>query len=267
MSQRFRDRYGPWALVAGASEGLGAEFARQLASHGLDLVLLARRRDRLEQISSRLHAEFGREVRCEALDLARPDLAAALRACTQGLEIGLAVYNAALAPIGPFFSMELEEKLRTIDVNCRGPLVLAHELGGKMVERGRGGIILMSSMAGFQGAPWVATYGASKAFDTVLGESLWEELGASGVHVLACCAGPTRTPNYEQSKPRGGPAPMEPSAVVSEALAKLGSRPSLVPGATNRSMAFVMGRLLSRRMAVRIFGKATRRMYTWTRPG
>ena len=119
----------------------------------------------------------------------------------------------------------------------------------------------MSSLAGFQGSPWVATYAASKAFGTVLAEGLWDELREHGVDVLACCAGATRTPNYEQSRPRGGPKPMPPGDVVSEALGALGRRPHRVAGRVNRIASFAMGRLLPRRVAVRLMGAAARRMY------
>ncbi len=258
----FRARYGPWALVAGASEGLGAEFARQLAARGLNLVLVARRAELLAQLAATLEAEARVEVVTAALDLGAPDLQERLATVVRGREIGLCVYNAAFSLIGPFLEQDLASKLRVIDVNCRGPLVLAHELGGLMAARGRGGIVLMSSLAGTQGSPHVATYAASKAFNLVLGESLWDELGARGVDVLTCRAGATRTPNFVASRPRTGAAPvMDPAPVVVQALAALGRAPSMVPGWTNRFAAFFMGRLLPRRTAIRIMGRATRQMY------
>jgi short-subunit dehydrogenase len=122
--------------------------------------------------------------------------------------------------------------------------------------------VLMSSLAGTQGSPLVATYAASKAFNLVLAEGLWDELGARGVDVLACRAGATRTPNFAASQPRTGAAPvMDVAPVVRETLAALGRAPSLVPGWANRAAAFVMGRLLPRRTAIRIMGNATRKMY------
>jgi short-subunit dehydrogenase len=148
-----------------------------------------------------------------------------------------------------------------LDVNCRGPIVLAHTLGLPMAARGRGGLILMSSLAGTQGSPHISTYAASKAFNLVLGEGLWDELGKRGVDVLTCRAGATRTPNYVASKPRSAGAPvMEPRVVAAEAIAALGRKPSMIPGLANRAAALFMG-VLPRRAAIRLMGNATRKMY------
>ena len=104
--------------------------------------------------------------------------------------------------IGPYYNHSVDEQLKHIDVNCRGPVILAHHFGTKMRRRKQGGIILMTSLSGFQGAPWLATYGATKAFNLVLAEGLWYELKDEGIDVLACCAGSTATPNFIETKPR-----------------------------------------------------------------
>jgi short-subunit dehydrogenase len=258
----FKERYGATALVAGASTGLGAAFARELAARGLDLLLLARRKDALDTLAAELAAAHPAiKVRVAAVDLGGPELLSELRAAAAGLEIGLLVYNAAYSLIGPFLAQPLADKLRIVDVNCRGPLILADELGRAMAARGRGGIVFMASMAAAQGSPLVATYAATKAFDLVLAEGLWDELSSSGVDVLACRAGATRTPNYEASKPAGRVPLMEPEAVALRALDSLGKRPSVVPGFINRLGDVFMTRLLSRRAAIRFMGKATRRLY------
>jgi short-subunit dehydrogenase len=241
----FRIQYGPWALIAGASVGLGAEFARQLAAQGLDLVLVARRAGPLEAHACALAAEFGVQARVVTVDLADPDVMRVIGERTSDIEVGLRVYNAAFSPIGCHLEQNLADKVRVIDVK-------------------RGGIILMSSMAGLQGSALIATYAATKAYNLVLGEGLWDELREHGVDVLAFCAGATRTPNYEESRPKKTgffSAPMEPDTVVSQALATLGKRPSAVAGRTNRIAEFVMTRLLPRRVAIEIMGKAMRSMY------
>jgi uncharacterized protein len=258
----FVERYGKYAVVAGASSGLGAEFARQLAARGLGLLLLARRAELLETLAGELRAAHKVDVRTAAVDLGAPDLLAQLRAAAAGLEVGLVVYNAAHSLIGPFLEQPLADKLRIVDVNCRGPLVVADELGRAMAARGRGGIVFMASMAAAQGSPLVATYAATKAFDLVLAEGLWDELAVHGVDVVACRAGATRTPNYEASRPNGRVPLMEPAEVAQRALDSLGKRPSVVPGFVNRLGDLFMTRLLSRRAAIRFMGKTTRRLYS-----
>jgi len=261
VSEAFRARYGPWALVAGASMGIGAAFAEELAARGMNLLLVARRPEPLDALAATLRARARIEVRTAALDLGGPGLADAIRAHTRDLALGLLVYNAADSRVGEFLDQPLEHHLHAIDVNCRGPLVLAHVLGTEMAARGRGGIVIVSSLAGFQGSALVATYAATKAFDTVLAEGLWDELRGRGVDVVACCAGATRTPGYEASQPRGRIVPMAPAIVAVDALAALGRGPTTIPGRTNRLARLVMGHLLPRRVAVRLMGGTTRRMY------
>lgn len=261
MSGDFARKYGPWALVAGASEGLGAEYGRQIAARGLNVLLVARRAAALESLAGEIRAAHRVEVRTVVLDLGSADLEARLRAVIEGLEIGLLVYNAAYSAIGDFVDAPLADALRTIDVNCRGPVVLAHVIGQQLAARGRGGIVIMSSMAAGQGSPLIATYAATKSFARVLAEGLWSELGPRGVDVLACCPGATRTPNYARSQPRGGEALVgEPGPAVQATLSALGRRMSVVPGLVNALSALFMG-LLPRRRAVQIMGRATRSIY------
>ncbi len=252
----FAARYGPWAVVAGASEGLGAAFARELAARGLNLVLLARRKDALDGLA----ASLGVTVRAVAVDLARPDLAGAVAEAIGDVDVGLLVYNAAYAPVGAFADLALADKLRVVDTNCRGPVTLADALAPRLRRRGRGGIVLMSSLTAFFGSPRLATYGATKAFNLALGEALWAELRPDGVDVLVCCAGATRTPGFERQTGGDGPRAMAAEAVVREALAALGRRPVLVPGRVNRFAAWLLARVLPRRAAVSIMAGQTRRL-------
>jgi short-subunit dehydrogenase len=167
--------------------------------------------------------------------------------------------------VGRFLDVTLDDKLRMLDVNCRGPLQLCHHFGTRMAARGRGGIILVSSLSGFQGQAMVGTYAATKAFDLVLAESLWNELGDHGIEVLAFCPGATRTPNFLASQPRSAGAlsapQMEPADTVREALAALGTRPTAIAGRSNRIAAFVLHRLLTRRALINLMSRTTRAMY------
>jgi len=197
----FAHRYGPAALVAGASLGIGAAFARELAGAGLHLVLVSRRALPVEELAEELRAAHGVDVRTLACDLGDEAAVEAIVGACRGLAIGLLVYNAADSSVGRFLDTPIEDHLRTVHVNARGPVLLAHAFGGPMAARGRGGIVLMSSLAAFHGTPLVASYAATKAFNLVLAEGLWSELGERGVDVLACCAGATLTPGYERSTP------------------------------------------------------------------
>jgi short-subunit dehydrogenase len=261
----MRDRYGPWAVVVGASDGIGAAFAGALAARGLNVVLIGRREPLLAELARRLRAAHGVQTRLAVLDAAAPDGAASVLRAVAGLDCGLLVCNAALAPVGPFLELTPGQLDGVLDLNCRLAAHLSHALGGRFARRGRGGIILLSSMASQQGVALVAHYAATKAYLRVLAEGLWAELGPSGVDVLACCPGLVRTPTLARSRPapagRLVPPPMSPERVVRETLAALGRRPVLIPGRRNRLAAFVAQRLLSRGVAVRLASATTRAMY------
>lgn len=250
-------------MVAGASEGIGRAFALQLAERRLNLVLLARREAPLRALARELEDRFGVRVRVHSVDLGSHNLCEQVAEVASDLEVGLLVYNAALSTIGEFTSTEVAPRLRELDVNCRGPLMLAHQFAGPMVQRKRGGLILLSSLSGYQGSALVSSYAATKAFNTVLAEGLWEELREHGVDVLGCVAGATRTPTYEASKPREAgalAAPMEAEQVAVEALRALGRTPTVVPGRLNRVAALAM-RWMPRARAIGVISAATRKMY------
>ncbi|HEY6463837.1 MAG TPA: SDR family NAD(P)-dependent oxidoreductase [Polyangiaceae bacterium] len=254
----FSERYGAWAVVAGASEGLGAAFAEALAARGLGLVLLARRGDVLRALATKLHDAHRVEVRTIACDLADASFAERVVEATRDLEVGVAVYDAAYSFVAPLLERPLADALRVVDVNVRGPLVLLHTLVPAMVARGRGAVVLMSSIAGFQGSPRLAAYAASKAFTTVLGESLWAELAPAGVDVVASCAGAIRTPGYARTLQKEAPGTLDASEVAEQTLAALGHGPLVIPGATNRFASHLLRRLLSRRTAIGIMGKSVK---------
>ncbi|WP_045878328.1 SDR family NAD(P)-dependent oxidoreductase [Pseudofrankia sp. DC12] len=249
---------GPWAVVAGASEGLGAAWAEALARRGLNVLAVGRRPEPLEQTARRLAATHEVEVRTLAADLAEPGFTDHLAAAGSGLEIGTAVYNAAFSFAGPLLDHSPQDAQRVVDVNVRGPLVLIHQLVPAMVERHRGTLVLMSSLAGNQGGPSLAAYAASKAFTTSLAESLRAELRPVGVDVLACVAGAVRTPGYAATVGRDAPGTLDPDQVVEAALAGLGRTALVTPGRANKLAAFAMRRLLPRATATAIMGRAVK---------
>ncbi len=260
MHDRFVERYGPWALVAGAAVGLGAEWARQLAARGLDLIVLDRDATALEATAAALRRDCGRTVRTLVLDLARVDVADAVVAALGDVELGLLVYNAAIGTVSPFLEIAPANIHAMIDVNCRAPMLLARALAPAMVARRRGGIVVMSSMSGNFGSAQLAVYAATKAFDLVFADALWAELGSHGVDVLAVQPGSTRTPGWQSSQPPElqGPGPnvMEPADVVREALAALGNEPCVVPGEQNRQGAAMLA-TLPRRQAIELMSGIT----------
>jgi short-subunit dehydrogenase len=257
-------RYGPWAVIAGASQGLGEAYAERVAALGLHVVLIARREEQLRALATRLAAAHRVETRVLVLDLAREDAARTVEAETAALDVGLLIYNAALSVIGPFLDRPLETHLSELAINTRTPMALAYLLGQRMRQRGHGGIIVMSSLASAQGSALTANYAASKAYNLVLAEGLWEELRRQGVDVLACVAGAISMPTYKANAPRGGgvgSATLPPETVAAEAIAALGRQPSVIPGRANRFSAFAMRRLLPRRTAITIMGRVMRGMY------
>jgi uncharacterized protein len=254
----MRDRYGPWALVAGASDGIGAAFASALAARGLDIVLVGRRPEPLERMAGRIPTR----TRTLAADLSTPDGLAAALASTE--DIGLVVCNAGLAPISEFLDLSAGQVDAMLDLNCRAAAQLAHGFGGRLRDRGRGGLILLSSVASYQGSALVAHYAATKAYLRVLAEGLWYEWRPYGVDVLACCPGLVATPTYEREHPTPGPLvppAMDPRDVATQALAALGRRPVMVPGARNRAAAVLASRLMPRRAAIGLSSRQTAAMY------
>jgi uncharacterized protein len=255
---KFLDRYGPVAVIAGASEGLGAAFGVALAKRGLDLILLARREAPLREQAARLERDHGVVVTTLACDLKDDSFPDMLREAVAGKDLGLAIFNAGLSFLGPFLEHPLEDALQVVDVNVKGPLRLVHLLAPDMCKKGRGGIVLMSSIAGLQGAPELAPYAASKAFNIVLGESLWAELAPFGVDVLVSAAGAIRTPTYQKLLAKEAPGTLDADVVAERTLDALGSGPFTTPGAVNKLTTFLMGRLLSRASRVTLIGKGTK---------
>jgi short-subunit dehydrogenase len=241
----FRKRYGPCALIAGGSDGIGAAFADELAAMGFDLVLLARRDDVLAETAERIRDRHGVSVRALCVDLRSPDLVAELAAEAADLEVGLLVYNAGSSTgLGRFLDQGVADAQRMVELNCTGPIALAHHCGRAMRARGRGGMIFLTSMAGLAGSSHQVAYSATKAFDHVFAEALWHDLHPAGIDVLSLVVGATRTPSVERigldfeklspGDPKAGA--MLPRDVAREGLAHLGKGPLWAAGEFNRAL-------------------------------
>src|ERR1700744_5979123 len=261
----FATKYGPWALVAGASDGVGAAFAKALAERGVNVVLLARRQAVLDQVAAEIEAQTSVSTRTIAADLSEPGAASAISAATNDLQIGMLVYCAGADPnFKPFLANSIESAEAMVQRNCIVPMQLCHHFAPAMVERGSGGIVLFGSGAGLAGGPNMGAYGASKAFDMVFAEALWAELHDKGIDVLGLILGKTNTPALralEYSRGQiGSPdeVPADAAAVedvIAEAFENLGNGPTLMVGDPMRAAAQFLASL-SRNQAVEIFTQA-----------
>ena len=256
-NSQFKDKYGPYALVAGGSDGLGFAFAEEAAQRGLNLVLIARQAERLHAAAERLKAAYHVDVIAIAADMADFEQVKE-QIIALSVSIGLLIYNAAYAPIGRLENTSEERLSLAVDVNVKAPLLLTKLLTEPMIAQKRGGIVLMSSLAGGQGSPNIATYAATKSFNAILAEGLWKELKPHGVDVVACCAGAILTPGYQKAeKTKPAPGTLEASEVAEQALNALGMGPIVIPGVVNKIGRFVLTRILSRKAAIEIMSKNT----------
>jgi short-subunit dehydrogenase len=224
MKQIDSDVYGPWALVTGASSGIGAEFARQAAASGINVVLVARDEARLASVATSLRDQFGVDTREVSVDLTSDGFLATITQASRDIEIGLVVSNAGAGNPGPFFSLPMERLREIVQLNVVAHLELAHHFGGRLSERGRGGIILVSAAAAAGGLPYMANDSATKAYPLNLGEALHDELLTSGVHVSVLVPVLVSTPVVERIGLDAVPMPIPPISAeeaVDQALAAL----------------------------------------------
>ena len=247
-------RYGSWCLVTGASSGIGFEFARAVAAEGMNTILVARRRDRLEDLAGELEKSFGVKTLVIEQDLSLPDAAHSVAARLENLEVGMLVLNAGFGLTGNFIEQEPESLARMIAVNCTSTALLARLILPGMVRRGKGAVILVSSVLGFMPGPWSSAYSATKAFDLMLGESLWPEVKAHGIDVLNLCPALTRTEFHQVA---GGPdkhndRQAEPEYIVHLALKGLGRSLTVFPA--DGTLASVFTRALPRKWAAGLVG-------------
>lgn len=254
-------RYGPWAIVTGASQGIGEGFARELARQGYHLVLASRRPERLAELATDLGREFGIETRVAEADLSRPGAAEAILERVHDLDVGLLVSNAGAARMGGFLQNDVEHLTADLHLNAVSHMQLAHAFASRLRAQGRsGGILLVSSTAALQPMEMGANYSASKAFLYNLGESLHRELAEIDVDVSVLLPGPTNTDglNHRTDIAMGNlpMAAMSVEALVRQGLKALARRHSShIAGAMNRWMA----RLMPRRWMAWMLSKMLRR--------
>jgi short-subunit dehydrogenase len=244
-------------LITGASKGLGAAFAHQCAQRGLNTVLVARNEDLLKEQALAIRETCGVSTQTIALDLSRPDILDVISPVIDPLEVGLLINNAGNTEVRPFFEHTLEQLLDQLHLNARAALILAYHLGRRMVSRRRGGIVFVSSASAMNGTAFVANYAGTKAYNLILGESLWVELQSRGVDVLGFMPGSTESPGWYRNRPKpvAWVPVMKAEDAVTEALDAIGRRPSWIAGRFNRMGYFFLARLLSRRRAITTVSK------------
>ena len=258
-------KYGTTALIVGGSEGIGKAFAEYLAASGLHLILIARNKEKLENAANELTDKYKINIDYYSYDLAKPESIQSIVKLIETADIHIFVYNAAISHIGAFKAKSSEFYNSMTTANINAPLQLTHKVLEQMEVRQKGAIILLSSLAGFQGSGNVSAYAATKAFNLNLAEGLWYEYKDSGIDILACCPGATSSPNYLRTKPNKmgffSPKILSPTEVVTEAFQNLGKKPSIITGFGNRMVSILMHRLLPRKQSVKIMGDATTKLY------
>ena len=254
----FRQKYGPWALVTGASAGIGEAFAWILAERGINLVLVARNLERLEQKAAEIQTQNPSiEVRTHQADLSLAGTIEPLLHATKDLEIGLVIPNAGMETNGSFLKNAFDDEQRLIQLNISAPAHLAHHYGRLMSQRGHGGILFVSSIAGYSPTPYLANYGASKAYIISLGESLHFELRKKGVDVLVLSPGLTDTPlatNTGINWAQLGAPHMDADTTALIGLKALGRKSTIIPGRVNNIVTFFRKYIFTRALNITIFG-------------
>lgn len=258
----MKDKYGSWAIVTGASSGIGRDLARQLAAKGLNVVLVARRLTKLENLAEELRTSV--EVKVIAADLNSEDGIQSVLDKTADLDVGVIANNAGIFSPGEFLEQSWEEIQQLLQVNVVAAVALTHAFAKRFKARGRGAILLTASTMGYQGVPYAANYAASKNYLNAFGEGLHHELAKYGVDVTVLNPGLTKTEIFEGKRfdPAGLPFPMQSSEAVAKAgVNSIGRNSVVIPGIANRVSTF-MGKLLPRDFLVSQFGKVIQKSLT-----
>lgn len=249
---QWKDRYGPWALITGASSGIGESFACELAKRGLNIILIGRDQQRLEYVSQKCQA-FQVETFIIKVDLSDIHEVLKIKEVVGNRCVGLIINNAGFGLYGPFLQNSLKTYLDMVNIHCHAVLSITHQFLPSLISAKKGGIIFVASTSSFQAIPNSLVYSATKAFDLYIGEGITEEIRGSGVDVLTLAPGFVETPFFNNSSvnlnkfaPR-----ISPQSLILSALKKLGNKNLVIPGFTNK-LFFMVQKFLPRDWVVKI---------------
>lgn len=252
----FKKQYGPWALITGASSGIGRAISEQVAQQGLNIVAVARNQDNLDTLKEALEAQYDITVKTISADLSQAEANHSINKQTADLDIGLLIPNAGIENNGAFIDNPIEAEQKMLSLNTTSPMLLSHYFGKRFSARGRGGILLTSSLFGYQGVPFVSNYAATKAYILSLGEALNVELKPLGIDVTVLSPGLTDTAMPQNMAIDFNKMPItthQPDVVARIGLNALGKKATVVPGFINKFYAWE-NRLIPRSWPVKLFG-------------
>jgi short-subunit dehydrogenase len=254
-----KKKYGAWALITGASSGIGKAYAIEIAKAGLNIITVARNEKKLNSLKKSLVTEFKIDVKTVRADLTSEKDINRVIEMTKDLEVGLLVNNAEREDSNHFLRINPEEHLQTLNLNVKAPLLLTHHFGSKMMHRKKGGIINMSSIVAFQGVPYIVNYAATKSYNLIFSEGISEEFKKHNIDVLAVAPGFTSTNLASAYNFTGTPFnPLKPKVVVLEALKALGKKKVVVPGGINKLLFWSGKFLFPRKLNTKSFGMVFR---------
>lgn len=234
---RLRNKYGSWALVTGASSGIGLELATQLAEANFNLIINARNAETLKEVQKHLQKKSNSEIRIVVADVSDFEGLEKITQATKSLDVGLLIVSAGYGTSGNFIDNSIETEINMLQVNCESLLFLTHYYSKQFANQNRGGIILMSSMVAFQGTPFAANYAASKAYVQTLAEAIAVELKPHGVDVLAAAPGPIQS-GFSQRANMNMAMSMKPAQIGVPILRALGNKTTFLPGLLTKVLVY-----------------------------
>ncbi len=252
-------KYGEWAIITGASSGIGKEFAFKIANEKINLVLVARRFELLKNIKNEIESKNNVQVKIIALDLSMTENLEQLFSELSEIEIGILVNNAGFGFSGDFVNQDFSSIKNMVNLNCVAPALLTNYFANKMIKKNRGAIIFLSSILAFYSTPFSAVYSASKAFNLYIGQALAVELRKNNIDVVAVSPGSTKTDFFKVAKMKGGPFLRNTEKVVHTALKNLNKKSSVVDGLINKVLVLIT-KFLPRTFTTRLAGEIIKRL-------